>query len=107
MRDWGEPTAGQATCHVPRRRNLREHERLREPWRGRLRCAGPENEPPASEPDAGGRARVIDLLGSTPVLLDDLIRMAGTSPSVVPTVLLELELAGRLERHGGGLVSLF
>jgi DNA processing protein len=32
--------------------------------------------------------------------------MAQTSPAIVPTVLLELELAGRLERHGGGLVSL-
>ena len=29
-----------------------------------------------------------------------------TSAAVVRTVLLELELAGRLERHGGGLVSL-
>jgi DNA processing protein len=26
--------------------------------------------------------------------------------AIVRTVLLELELAGRLERHGGGLVSL-
>jgi DNA processing protein len=32
--------------------------------------------------------------------------MSDTSPAVVRTVLLELELAGRLERHGGGLVSL-
>jgi DNA processing protein len=32
--------------------------------------------------------------------------MAATSPGIVRTVLLELELAGRLERHGGGLVSL-
>ena len=29
-----------------------------------------------------------------------------SSPAVVRTVLLELEIAGRLERHGGGLVSL-
>jgi DNA processing protein len=58
------------------------------------------------EPDAGDRARIVDLLGPTPLLLDDLIRMAGTSPAIVRTVLLELELAGRLERHGGGLVSL-
>jgi DNA processing protein len=28
------------------------------------------------------------------------------SPAIARTVLLELELAGRLERHGGGLVSL-
>jgi DNA processing protein len=32
--------------------------------------------------------------------------MANTSPAIVRTVLLELELAGRLERHGDGLVSL-
>jgi DNA processing protein len=32
--------------------------------------------------------------------------MSGLSATIVRTVLLELELAGRLERHGGGLVSL-
>jgi DNA processing protein len=66
----------------------------------------PDDEPPASDPATGDRARIVDLLGPTPILLDDLIRMAGTSPAIVRTVLLELELAGRLERHGGGLVSL-
>ena len=58
------------------------------------------------EPADGDRARIIALLGPSPIGLDDLIRMAGASPAVVRTVLLELELAGRLERHGGGLVSL-
>jgi DNA processing protein len=66
----------------------------------------PDSDPPAFEPDASDRTRIVDLLGPTPILLDDLIRMAGTSPAIVRTVLLELELAGRLERHGGGLVSL-
>ena len=58
--------------------------------------------------DAGSneRTRITDLLGPSPVSLDDLIRMSGASPATVRTVLLELELAGRLERHGGGLVSL-
>jgi DNA processing protein len=65
-----------------------------------------DDEPLASEPDARDRARIVSLLGPSPVLLDDLIRMAGTSPAIVRTVLFELELAGRLERHGGGLVSL-
>jgi DNA processing protein len=64
------------------------------------------DEPFVVEPDAGDRARITELLGPTPILLDDLIRMAGASPAVVRTVLLELELAGRLERHGGGLVAL-
>jgi DNA processing protein len=78
-----------------------------EPIMGRpIELREPDDEPMASEPDAGDRARIIDLLGPSPVLLDDLIRMAGTSPAIARTVLLELELAGRLERHGGGLVSL-
>src|SRR5437868_6214798 len=78
-----------------------------EPIMGRpLASREPDHEPLASEPDQGDRSRVINLLGPSPVLLDDLIRMAGTSPATVRTVLLELELAGRLERHGGGLVSL-
>jgi DNA processing protein len=64
------------------------------------------SEPVDFEPDASDRARITGLLGPSPVLLDDLIRMAGASPAIVRTVLLELELAGRLERHGGGLVSL-
>jgi DNA processing protein len=78
-----------------------------EPIMGRpLAVREPDDEPLASEPDASDRDRVIGLLGPSPVLLDDLIRMAATSPAIVRTVLLELELAGRLERLGGGLVSL-
>jgi DNA processing protein len=66
----------------------------------------PEDIASYDEPDNSDRTRIIGLLGPSPIGLDDLIRMAGTSPAVVRTVLLELELAGRLERHGGGLVSL-
>jgi len=78
-----------------------------EPIMGRpVELREPDEEPLASEPGENDRARIVGLLGPTPILLDDLIRMAGSSPAVVRTVLLELELAGRLERHGGGLVSL-
>jgi DNA processing protein len=66
----------------------------------------PDGEPLRGDPDASDRTRVIALLGPSPVSIDDLIRLADTSPAVVRTVLLELELAGKLERHGGGLVSL-
>ncbi|MGP9811127.1 DNA-processing protein DprA [Rhodopseudomonas sp. NSM] len=66
----------------------------------------PDHALPASEPDEGDRARIINLLGPSPVGIDDLIRLSGIAPAVVRTVLLELEIAGRLERHGGGLVSL-
>jgi DNA processing protein len=66
----------------------------------------PDGEPVDFEAGANDRALITDLLGPSPVSLDDLIRMSGASPATVRTVLLELELAGRLERHGGGLVSL-
>ena len=67
-----------------------------------------EPEPPAAgaEPGVAERTRIVALLGPTPVPIDDLVRLSGSSPGVVRVVLLELELAGRLERHGGALVSL-
>jgi DNA processing protein len=71
-----------------------------------LRFAEGDREPIDGDPEAGERARIVGLLGPSPVSLDDLIRLAGAPASVVRTVLLELELAGKLERHGGGLVSL-
>ena len=72
-----------------------------------LPMAEPESAlPSAREPGDDERARIIDLLGPTPVSIDDLVRLSGSSPAIARTVLFELELAGRLERHGGGLVSL-
>jgi len=65
-----------------------------------------DDGPVDQEPAADERLRIVNLLGPSPIGLDDLIRMTDASPAVVRTVLLELELAGRLERHGGGLVSL-
>ena len=58
------------------------------------------------EPVADERNRIVGLLSPAPVSMDDLVRLSKTSPRVVRMVLLELEIAGRLERHGGGLVSL-
>ena len=69
----------------------------------------PDHEAPLpldSEPAADERSRIIALLGPTPTAIDDLVRLSRTSPAIVRTVLLELEIAGRLERHGGALVSL-
>jgi DNA processing protein len=68
-----------------------------------------EPEPPArpeSEPAEDERARIVGLLGPAPTSIDDLVRVSQASPAIVRTVLLELEIAGRLERHGGALVSL-
>ena len=56
--------------------------------------------------DESDRTRIVQALGPAPVAIDELARHAGTSVAVVQTVLLELELGGRLERQGGGRVSL-
>ena len=67
---------------------------------GRFDGAPPED---ASDRE---RAAVTALLGPVPVPVDELVRQSALSPAVVQTVLLELELAGRLERHAGARVSL-
>ena len=59
--------------------------------------------PPPAE---GERALVLEALGPTPVHCDELLRHTGLHPAQLATVLLELDLAGRLERHAGGAVSL-
>ncbi|CCW18626.1 Rossmann fold nucleotide-binding protein Smf possibly involved in DNA uptake [Sphingobium indicum BiD32] len=63
-------------------------------------------EPVSSDVAAGERSAVVALLGHAPVPVDELIRLSGLSPAVVQTVLLELELAERLDRLAGGRVSL-
>ncbi|MDO9415893.1 DNA-processing protein DprA [Pararhizobium sp.] len=60
----------------------------------------------ALPPDDSARARITDALGPTPVETDDIIRHTDLPASVVYLILLELDLAGRLHRHPGGLVSL-
>ena len=69
-----------------------------------MRSPRPDGDDPF-EPSPRSRAHR-ELARTGPISLDDLIRMADASPAIVRAVLLELELAGRLERHGGGLVSL-
>jgi DNA processing protein len=59
-----------------------------------------------TEAGADERTRILALLGPTPSAIDDLVRLSGAGAAVVRTTLLELEIAGRLERHGGSLVSL-
>ncbi len=68
---------------------------------------------PADMPGGGGgeislenRQIVIDLLGPSPVAVDEIIRQCQLTPTEVLTVLLELELAGHLARHSGGAVSI-
>ncbi|MBK8158342.1 MAG: DNA-protecting protein DprA [Rhodospirillaceae bacterium] len=52
------------------------------------------------------RAEILTLLGPSPVEVDELLRQCHCSAPVMGMVLLELDLAGRLERHPGNRVSL-
>jgi DNA processing protein len=54
----------------------------------------------------GSRNKVLELLSPTPVAVDEIVRQCQLSPATVSLVLLELELAGRLERHPGNQVSI-
>ena len=54
----------------------------------------------------GERTRFQELLGMNFVSVDELTRQAGVSPAMAQTLLLELELAGRLERGAGAKVRL-
>ncbi|MEX2643126.1 MAG: DNA-processing protein DprA [Acetobacterales bacterium] len=58
------------------------------------------------DPDDRIRCSVLDALGPTPVTVDELIRECQISAPEVSAVLLELELAGRLDRLPGGRVAL-
>ena len=58
------------------------------------------------EPDEDLRDRVASLLGPSPVPVDEIVRLSGAAPGEVQLALLELDLAGRLDRHAGGKVSL-
>ncbi len=62
--------------------------------------------PVASDVEDDERAALTSLLSPAPVAVDELIRQSGMAPAAVQTILLELELGGRLERHAGGRVSL-
>jgi DNA processing protein len=65
---------------------------------------------PVAPPDEGeldfARRLVLDRLGPTPVDADELIRQCELTVGALATILLELELAGRLDRHPGNRVSI-
>lgn len=56
--------------------------------------------------DDAARKAVAESLSPTPVAVDEIIRTCQLSAPQVSTILLEWELAGRLERHPGNRVSL-
>ena len=81
---------------------------LRPPLAETRRAAAPSPAPtPPSETElAAARRDVGEMLGPSPVAVDEIIRRCQLSFAVLSMVLLEFELAGRLERHPGNQVSI-
>jgi DNA processing protein len=72
-----------------------------------------EDPAPVPEPAAASasdlamaRDQVIELLGTSPTMVDDVVRRCQFSPAAALSVLLELELAGRVEMLPGHRVAL-
>ncbi len=64
------------------------------------------HDAPVGDASDSDRMIVTDLLSHTAVTVDELVRQSGLHPAAVAGVLLELELSGRLTRHGMGRVSI-
>jgi DNA processing protein len=66
----------------------------------------PFEESPRSEHQPEMASEILSLLSPEPTMVDDLVRRCHLSPSVTVAVLLELELAGRVETLSGNRVAL-
>ena len=70
---------------------------------------GPGATPPPPPSDSAlneAQHEILALLGPTPVTVDEMLRASDLPPATVALVLLQLELAGRIERHPGGRYSI-
>jgi len=67
--------------------------------------AAPEEPASSDDPDEG-TTQVIEMLGTSPVAVDEVLRRCHLSASAVQAILLDLELAGRVEMLPGGRVAL-
>jgi DNA processing protein len=68
-------------------------------------ASSPQAAPPAADRAEGIRALVEEKLGPAPVEIDELVRQCGVQAADILTVLLELELAGRVQRHPGNRIA--
>ncbi len=68
--------------------------------------SAPVADDPVAEPEESERGRVLEALGPSPVEVDEIIRFTGLPARVVQVILLELDLAGRVERQPGQRISL-
>ena len=74
-----------------------------ESWQG---PPAADHAPEASEMDEATRIRILENLNHVPVHVDELVRAVNVPVSYVMSILLEFELAGRIERQAGNKVNL-
>ena len=77
-----------------------------QPAKARVAAPVADYEPSVEQFDGEAVGAVEALLGHSPVPVDEIIRLSGAPSGAVQMALLELDLAGRLDRHAGGKVSL-
>jgi DNA processing protein len=65
----------------------------------------PHSGAPPAMPQDADRVTVLNVLGPHPTDIDDVVRATGLAVRDVRIILMELDLAGRIERHGQHLVS--
>jgi DNA processing protein len=75
---------------------------LEQDWDAGSDASASDDAPPA----AGERERLLGALSVTPVAVDDLLRTTSIAVGAMQTLLLELDLEGRLEWSSGQLVAL-
>ena len=68
--------------------------------------SGTANPAPSAIEATAEEAQVLDLLGPSPIVVDDVLRRCQLSTPVVQAILLDLELSGRVEMLPGNRVAL-
>lgn len=61
--------------------------------------------PELRSPFDARKLELLELIGPSPIVIDELVRLSGLPTRLVQALLLELELEGALMRHGAGRVS--
>lgn len=97
-------TAEDVLAHLTRYQNIQLHTQLLEGQKTDYQPAAPKQ--PQEAELATARLKITEKLGHSPVLVDELLIQCQLTSGVLATILLETELAGRLQRHPGNRVSL-
>jgi DNA processing protein len=103
---WDELDLGDAADVPPNRINALDADRTAHAPETRRKPDAPTAHGASAEEAFVGPEKVIGLLGPSPISIDELVRAADMPAQAIRAILLKLELEGRLERHGGNLVSL-